>query len=105
LAASWLCWSIYDAWRFTFRSRDLKLIVLYQDGSVIVVYRSGLVLSAALSPGTVVTSHFAWLRLKLRNGTTSAEFLRRKTVKAVDWHRLQLIWAQGRPFIGSDNGS
>jgi len=61
--------------------------------------------SLELRSGSIVLSSFAWLRLRLPDGSHYGELLAGDTQSSRNWHGLQLIWRQSRGAFGGRPGS
>ena len=49
---------------------------------------------ATLAAGSIVLSHYAWLRIELDDGLRYGELLRGCCRENQQWRRLQVIWRQ-----------
>lgn len=77
---------------------------LYADGRLEGVSHDGTIQALELLSGSMVLSHFAWLRVRFTDGTRYGELLLAACGRADDWRRLRLIWRQrssafGRPRV------
>jgi len=102
---AWLGFSFHELYCYSRLASAIALISLEQSGDVIITDVDGTCAESHLLPGSVVTSSLAWLRLRLPNGRKFGELLCKNEVQPSEWHRLQLLWQQARPFIGSAKGS
>ena len=48
--------------------------------------------SVEILPGSIVTSRWAWLRLRAAHSPDYAELLRGESRQSEDWRRFQVIW-------------
>lgn len=102
---AWLAFSFYELYRYSRSARGIRRIRLNQLGQVTIFDPQGRDVPSRLLPGSLITGSLAWLRFSLPNGRIFGELLCRNEVQEADWHRLQLLWQQGRPFIGGANVS
>jgi len=105
LVATWLAMSLFELRIYHRAARQVRRLRLDRNGSVTLTDAGGHAATTRLAAGSVVTRSVAWLRFRLPGGRMFGELLTADTVQPQAWHRLQLIWQQGRTFIGSHGGS
>jgi hypothetical protein len=90
-----LCWSavILRQWLSYRRSYARNGILRIEPGGSIRCRQcDGSWQSLEILPGSVVTSRWAWLRLRAGRGPDYAELLRGESRQSEEWRRFQVIW-------------
>lgn len=90
-------WSRYRLERGSARFRGLRLD---STGGVSVAGPDDSITPTRLVTGSIVCRRVAWLRFRLPDGSQHAELLVAARARAVDWHRLQLIWRLCKQTFG-----
>lgn len=99
LALLWLLGNVWDIGKLSRGAGRLREIRL-GNGSASVVDRQGREHVAEIMSGSVVTSHLAWLRLRLPDGLICRELLCGDAETNRHWRHLQILWRQPRGSFG-----
>ena len=89
------------AWMLVFLRQSLSLRRAYSRNGILTVKPGGEIrcrrcdgswAPLEILPGSIVTSRWAWLRLRAVHTPDYAELLRGETRRSEDWRRFQVIW-------------
>ncbi len=98
--ATWLGFGVYELARFSRAAATVRRLRIGADGSVLALRRDGRWDAVQLRAGSIVLPRLAWLLLRLPDGQVYGELLSGEARSSPQWHRLQLIWRQGRGAFG-----
>jgi hypothetical protein len=100
ILALWVADCLWTCRRQVLTEGRCDAIRLDASGRVYARQSGGQLLALELLSGSLITSHFAWLRLEFADGSRRDELWLACREPAVAWHRLQLLWQQSRECIG-----
>lgn len=88
-------WAVYGRFELLRLRRGYEScheIRLLAGGDALVLTGTGQWLPGVLLSGSVLLRNFAWLRLRIADGSEVVELLRGDGRQCQDWRRLQVIW-------------
>lgn len=100
LAIAWSCAGARDVRARLAGAGQLNRIRLTATGEVHALDVDANWRRVTILPGSLVTGRFAWLRLRLADGSSYAELLTGDARQSRDWHGLQLVWRLRREVFG-----
>ena len=101
----WIVESLRETRHYLAGMARVHGIRLSASGCVQVLSATGQAETAELDTGTMVERHFAWIRIRLADGSRHGELLVASRANSGSWHRLQLVWQLCRQAFGQPGGA
>jgi len=104
IGSIWLADCVRELRNLHMGQSQLCSLVLDSTGTIAATDRNGDHHELMLRTGSMILPGLAWLRVRYRSGKTHAELFTRTRMEPETWHRLQLLWNQGRDLFGHPPG-